>query len=344
MQRSRMDCARCRRQRRLKIEPMRVRFWGTRGSLPVSLTAAQVSRKVAQALLAADGRRFASLEDAQAFAHDLPFHLAQTFGGHSSCVEIELAKPSSASHDYVLCDLGTGARPFGNSVLARHGFQTPNVFHVFMSHLHWDHIMGFPLFTPAYVPGNRIRIYSCHDAPAAFRRQHGAPSFPIEFSQLGAEFEFIRLQPDEAYAIAGMQVTAKRQLHAGDSYGYRFEHARKTVIYSTDSEHKLEDLALTESFVEFFRAADLVIFDAMYSLADAVSMKEDWGHSSNVIGVELCQMAGAKHLALFHHEPIFDDTRLASIDAETRRFEEITRDNRPQLQVTTAYDGLEIEI
>ncbi len=88
----------------------------------------------------------------------------------------------------------------------------------------------------------------------------------------------------------------------------------------------------------------LVVFDAMYSLAEAVSVKEDWGHSSNVIGVELCQLAGARRLALFHHEPIHDDARIANIEAETRRFEEITRDDRPPLEVITAYDGLEIDL
>ncbi len=81
----------------------------------------------------------------------------------------------------------------------------------------------------------------------------------------------------------------------------------RTVVYSTDSEHKLTDAAETEAFVDFFRDADLVIFDAMYSLADAMSVKADWGHSSNIVGVELCQMAGARHLCLFHHEPMHDD-------------------------------------
>lgn len=324
---------------------MRVRFWGTRGSLPVALTAEQVSRKIAYALLAADGRKFESLAAAQSFTETLPFHLARTYGGHSSCVEIELNPPGTAAHDYVLCDLGSGARAFGNAVLARHGVQSPNVFHVFMSHVHWDHIMGFPLFAPAYVPGNRIRIYGCHgELEAAFRRQHGAPSFPVTFEQLGATIEFVRLEADRTCVIAGMQVTPLRQLHAGDSYGYRFEYADRSVVYSTDSEHKLDAFEATQRFVEFFRAADLVIFDAMYSLAEAVSVKEDWGHSSNVIGVELCQLAGARRLALFHHEPIHDDARIASIEAETRRFEEITRDERPPLRVITAYDGLEIDL
>ena len=161
--------------------------------------------------------------------------------------------------------------------MARHGFASPQTYHIFMSHLHWDHIMGFPLFTPAYIPGNRIRIYGCHDVlEEAFRRQHGAPSFPVEFDQLAAQIEFIRLEPGRSYDVAGLSVRAMLQAHSGDSYGYRFEHGGKSVVYSTDSEHKLEDQELTNAFVEFFRNADLVIFDAMYALADAVSVKADW--------------------------------------------------------------------
>jgi phosphoribosyl 1,2-cyclic phosphodiesterase len=324
---------------------MRVRFWGTRGSLPVALGAAEVRRKVAESLLQAQGRSFANLAEAEAWAATLPFATAQTYGGNSSCVELELQPPGKESHEYVLCDLGSGVRPFGNGVLARHGAKTPNTFHVFMSHLHWDHIMGFPFFTPAYIPGNHIRIYGCHaHLEAAFRRQQDPPSFPVDFDYLGARIEFVPLHPGQRYDIAGLRVTPKLQLHAGDSYGYRFEREGKVLVYSTDSEHKLDSVEETESFVRFFFGADLVIFDAMYSLADAISVKEDWGHSSNMVGVELCQLAGARRLALFHHEPMFKDERIAGIEAETRRLEALTRQEAPQLEICAAYDGLEIEL
>ena len=324
---------------------MLIRFWGTRGSLPIALTAPQVQAKVAQALLAASGRQFADLAAASAYAASLPFAVTRTFGGHSSCVEIELKPADGGSHEYVICDLGSGVRPFGGSVIAQQGVTTPNVYHVFMSHLHWDHIMGFPLFTPAYIPGNLIRIYGCHqNLEAAFRAQHGAPSFPVDFSQLAARIEFVTLTPGEEVTVAGLKVLPKEQIHAGGSYGYRFEHAGKVCVYSTDSEHKLDDADVTDAFIDFFRDADLVVFDAMYSFAEAISVKEDWGHSSNVVGVELCQLANAKRLALFHHEPIHDDARIANIEAETRRFEEITRVDAAPLDVFSAYDGLEITL
>lgn len=318
---------------------MRVRFWGTRGSIPVATTAAAIRRKLVAALTQAIGRRLDTPEQVEAFVdRELAFAIRHTYGGNSSCVQLD-----PGGEAYVLCDLGSGVRAFGNHVLAaRRG--APAAFHVFMSHTHWDHIMGFPFFMPAYIPGNTITIYGCHAwLEEALRRQHGAPSFPVEWTQLGADVRFVRLEPDRAYDLAGFRVRAKRQHHTGDSYGYRFERDGRTVVYSTDSEHKLDDPGQTEAFVAFFRDADLVIFDAQYSLADAISVKEDWGHSSNVVGVELCQRARARHLCMFHHEPTHDDEMIASVLAETRRFEEITRGDHP-VQVSAAWDGLEIEL
>ena len=278
---------------------MRVRFWGTRGSLPVALTSADVLDKLAAALLAGSGRKFASYADAHAFAQqELPESLKHTFGGHTSCVEIE-----SAGDEYCVCDMGSGARAFGAHVLARQGAR-PATVNIFMSHMHWDHIMGFPFFGPAYVPGNKLFIYGCHDQlEHAFRRQQEPPSFPVSFKVLGASIEFVRLVPGETREVSGVKVTPQLQHHSGDSYGYRFESGGKAFVYTTDSEHKLEQKSETERIAAFFREADLVIFDAMYSLAEAVSVKADWGHSSNVVAVELCQMARVRKLALFHHEP-----------------------------------------
>jgi phosphoribosyl 1,2-cyclic phosphodiesterase len=317
-----------------------IRFWGTRGSLPAPLGTAGLRRKLSRALRGAVGRQLDTEEAIERYvAEELDFATSHTFGGNTACVQIDVGGP-----EHVLCDLGSGARELGLAAMSRYHPGVSQVFHVFLSHLHWDHIQGFPFFVPAYIPGNRIRIYGCHDGlEAGFRRQHGGPSFPVDFSQLPSSIEFVRLGPGEAYEIAGLQVTARRQFHSGDSYAYRFERDGKAVVYSTDSEHKLDDPASARAFADFFRDADLVIFDAMYSLADAFSIKEDWGHSSNVVGVELCQMAGVRHLCLFHHEPAYDDEKLTAIWRETERLEELTRGERP-LRITAAYDGLELRV
>jgi len=318
---------------------VRVRFWGTRGSIPVALTSADIRDKLVLALVAASGRTFSSYEEAHAFAStELDPSITRTFGGHTPCVEIEVA-----GDEYYVCDMGSGARPFGVHVLARQA-RRPATVNVLMSHVHWDHIMGFPFFGPAYVPGTRIRIHGCHDVlEEAFRLQQREPCFPVDFSQLGASVEFVKLEAGKPNRVGALTVTPHLQLHSGDSFGYRIEHDGRSVIYSTDSEHKLENRKEAESFAAFFRDADLVIFDAMYALAEAISVKADWGHSSNIVGVELCQMAHAKHLVLFHHEPANNDSTLEGLLKEARRFEELTR-GEEALKVSASYDGLEIDL
>ena len=82
----------------------------------------------------------------------------------------------------------------------------------------------------------------------------------------------------------------------------------------------------------------------MYSLADAISVKADWGHSSNIVGVELCQMAGARHLCLFHHEPAIDDEAIEPCARRTRGVSRRSRARAKRLRVSAAYDGMEITL
>src|SRR5258708_24518161 len=208
-----------------------VTFWGTRGSIAGSLDSAAIRDKLAHAIVAASGKGLDTQEKARAWVDsELDFAVSHTFGGNSACVQLD-----AGDDEHVLCDLGSGVRAFGNHVFARDGPAKANVFHVFQSHLHWDHIMGFPFFAPAYVPGNRIRIYGCHTThEAALRRQQDPPSFPVSFDRLGASIEFVILQPGRSYEGAGCSVNARLQGHSGDSYGYRFVRAPTLLVHPPD--------------------------------------------------------------------------------------------------------------
>jgi phosphoribosyl 1,2-cyclic phosphodiesterase len=318
---------------------MRVKLWGTRGSVAAPLDAAAVEAKIRTALTLARGRDLTTEAALDAFIRDeLPFAMRGTFGGNTPCVQID------AGGDYVVCDMGTGMRGLGREIMARGAAAGPARVHVFLSHLHWDHISGFPFFVPAYVPGTRITIHGCHDGiEAALRTQHSAPWFPVPYDALPARIDHVRLEPERTYEITGLRVRAKRQTHSGDSYGYRFETATASLVYSTDSEHKAGSVGEMDEYAAFFRGADLVIFDAMYSLGEAISVREDWGHSSNVVGVDMCRLAGARHLCLFHHEPAHDDAALARQLEQTVRYVELSDPERP-LRVSAAYDGMVIEL
>lgn len=319
---------------------MKIRFWGTRGSLPTALTARAVRGKIAAALRKASGRHFADDAAIEAFIdRELDFSVGGTYGGASSCVEID-----TGAGDFVVCDMGSGLREFGLDAMRRvQAGRTPARYHILLSHPHWDHIMGFPFFVPAFVPGTEIHIYGGHDVEHALRRQQAMPSFPVPFDYLRASFRFHAVRPGEAFAVGGLAVTARLQHHHGDSYGYRFEAHGKTVVYTTDAEHKLESDAETEAHVQFLSDADAVIFDTMYSLADAISVKEDWGHSSNVVAVDMCHRAKARRLLMFHHEPVFDDGMIERMHRETVRYAEIITRGQP-LEVLCAWDGMELDV
>jgi phosphoribosyl 1,2-cyclic phosphodiesterase len=320
---------------------MQAYFWGTRGSLPVGPDGTVIRQKIKQALLKANGRRFDGDAVVERFIDaELDFPVRHSYGGNTSCVEV------LGGDNYMVCDMGSGLRCLGQQVMRKHGAAQPQTYNFFMSHVHWDHIMGFPFFPPAYIPGNTIRIHGGHPVAVleeAFRRQQSDPCFPVNWDDLQADIRFTHLETERWYDVDGLRVKAKLQPHPGDSYGYRFEQSGKAIVYSTDGEHKLHSDTETQRMVDFYSGADLVIFDAMYSLNEMINAKRDWGHSSNVIGVDLCLRAQAKHYCMFHHEPAYDDETIHGVLGETRRYAEIAGDGYA-LQVSTAYDGLVIDV
>ncbi len=319
---------------------MKVRFWGTRGSLPASVRAESIRQRVRCALEIATQKGLESGSDIEAFIdNELPFWIKGTYGTNTSCIEIR------DGNDFVLCDAGSGIRDFGNHVLRTSDKAVPKDFHIFISHMHWDHIQGFPFFMPAYVNGNSITLYGCHEKmKEALSLQHRSPFFPVDFKEIEAEIRFVVLVPEETYEIAGFRVTAKEQSHPGKSYGYRFERDEKVVVFSTDSEHECElNVGAVKPFVDFFNQADLLIFDAQYTFTDACTFKEGWGHSSNFIGVDLARRAKVKHLCLFHQETTSSDQDIDKFLQDSQKLAAQLTEGEP-LRVSIAWDGMEVEV
>ncbi len=321
---------------------MHVYFWGTRGSLPASITTETIETKIFKAIQMSRSYMLDTDEAINNFIRtELPFAVRTSYGGNTSCVEIR------GQEEYVLCDAGTGLRDFGNDYMktkmtGRENLS--NVFHLFISHLHWDHIQGFPFFVPAFVPGHHVHIYGYHaDLEKTFIHQQNAPSFPVPLSAMKADISFHVMEPGVDYEIAGMNVTGIKQNHPGDSYGYCFTKSGKKIVYSTDAEHKEDAEDDDYEFIKFFVNADLLIFDAQYRLLDAVDTKENWGHSSNLVGVELAVRAGVKRLCLFHSEHTYNDESLDRFLNDTRKYLKILDKSSP-LEIHLAYDGMEMDI
>ncbi|MBU1697690.1 MAG: STAS domain-containing protein [Proteobacteria bacterium] len=320
---------------------MEILFWGTRGSLPCAVTSEMIRKKIKSALAIALEKKLAAFDDLDRFVEtQLPFSVSSGYGCNTPCVEI------IGGSESVICDAGSGLRDYGNWVMKNPGEkakQSGQVFNIFMSHLHWDHIHGFPFFTPAYIPGNTINIFGFHEnLEEAFKRQQAEPSFPVPLEVLSATINFTTLDLEKEHSIAGFKIFGIEQNHPGKSYGYSFEKNNRKIIYSTDSEHKLDKKKLDE-FIRFCKDADILINDAQYHLFDALETKENWGHSSNIVVTELAVRSNVKHLCMFHHEHTSDDTDLDKFLNETKRYLKLY-DKSSSLIIDMAYDGMRITL
>jgi phosphoribosyl 1,2-cyclic phosphodiesterase len=250
-------------------------------------------------------------------------------GGNTSCVEVRCGKT------VLIFDAGTGLRLLGNSLLK----EMPLAVHLFFSHVHWDHIQGFPFFAPAFIPGNTIYMYGGNNVSGtvetALAGQMEMPNFPVHLTQLPAKLAFNDLHEGEVVEIeGGCRVSNTGGNHPGGVFAYRIDYQGKSLIYATDTEHySIPDPKL----VKLCRNADVLIFDTMYTPEEYAGKngmpKTGWGHSHFEAGVDLCKAAGIKHYVLFHHDP-------AQTDAMVREKERRTRAIFPSSEA--AYEGLTI--
>ena len=324
---------------------MKIRFWGVQGSLPNPLSNALLQDKLKEVLRRAQGRTFAGEPEMQHFINALPFPLTHTTGGNTTCFEVV-----STAGNRVIVDMGTGARRLGLELMQGPAGEGRAQLHVLLTHCHWDHLMGFPFFLPAHVAGNKIFFYGGHDyLEEALRRQAHPQSFPVPFDNLGATFDFRHLREGEKLSIDDFEITCKRLDHPGFSYAYRIAEGSRSLVIATDAEYKNLDAESLRPYVDFYRDAQVLVFDAQYTLKD-VFQKVDWGHSSSFIGVEICLLANVANLVLTHHDPAYSDDKMTDILERTEAFKrEAFAHNWPAkspeaLRIVMGHEGLELSV
>jgi phosphoribosyl 1,2-cyclic phosphodiesterase len=248
---------------------MEVRFFGTRGSIPV------------------------------------PGPQTIKYGGNTSCTAIR-----SSRGTLIVLDMGTGSFSLGQALAAT---GKPVKGHVLISHTHWDHIQGLPFFAPFFRPGNEWDLYAPRGLSGSLREtlsgQMQYTYFPLELEQLGATIRYHDLV-EGTLALDDFAVEAQYLNHPAMTLGYRLEADDETVVYALD--HEPFDPALASGsgefstadrrHVDFLAGADLVIHDSQY-LASEYAAKTGWGHSTVEYALHVAQAAGARRLALAHHDP-----------------------------------------
>lgn len=296
-----------------------------------------VQEKLLNALEQASPADLKSAASRKAFVDGLPDHLKSCYGGNSSCVHLQVG-----GH-HVIFDGGSGLRVLGNHLLEQEFGKGKGEAHLFLSHTHWDHIMGIPFFVPFYREGNKVNIYGSHPhlKERLIGQQH-LDYFPVPFDAYLAEIDIVSLEKKKELVLGDVRITWHEMNHPGQCFSYRVEYKGKSVIYATDSEYKdLGDDNLKPT-IEFFKGADLLIFDSQYTFIEGVE-KEDWGHSSTFIGVDIALEAKVKKIAFYHHEPTYSDFKLVHIFEQTKKYLKAIGPGS-NLQMILAREGLALDM
>ncbi len=293
---------------------MKVRFWGTRGSIAT------------------------------------PGSQTNIYGGNTSCLEV-----LDGSDRAYIFDAGTGIRKLGLDLVKR---KTKEI-HLFISHTHWDHIQGFPFFTPAYIPGTSIHIYGPKHYEKTLRHimdlQMDYAYFPISMQQLNAKIQYSDLQ-ETTLEFGNTKIITKYANHPVTGLCYKVVQNGKSIVYSGDMEPYYNVLgeaaqddvlgASDENIDEIvkernehhknFCRSDLLIHDAQYTEKEYEKVK-GWGHSPMEAVLRISEEMKIQKTVLTHHDPDRTDEQLDQINLDLRsKFSSV--------DFVLSREGMEIEV
>ncbi|MEI6454230.1 MAG: MBL fold metallo-hydrolase [Actinomycetes bacterium] len=261
----------------------------------------------------------------------------QRYGGNTSCVLITI--PES---DPLILDLGTGLRGLGTWLAPQLKAEgKPLRASALLTHLHYDHLLGLPFFSPLQDPGAVLNIYgpTQSDGPLSevVPRAVQPPFFPLQLKEFRGE---VRLHEAETADIVGdgYRAIARRVDHPGATVGYRVSSGDSVLAYIPDHQAPLDRQLVPDAVHELCDGADVLIHDAQYLPED---FKPAWGHSTVQAAIDVAARAGVRRLVLTHHDPDRTDDAL---DAIGRLACALVDERRLALEVLVAREGLELQI
>ena len=231
------------------------------------------------------------------------------FGGNTSCVAV--VNDEATQHEAILLDVGSGAVHASEELLAK-GVRR---FHIFLSHLHWDHVQGFPFMSILDRDDCELDVYAPTEyAPLEqfFSVSMSPPLFPVVLKRRRAAIRFVETSTSVDLENMHIQVNPIKISHSDPALGYRIDSGSASIAYLTDHQCGHDFGYVSSELVSWARDVNTLIHDAQYTSAE-FSEKSDWGHSTYEFAVKVAELARVKRLIFFHHDPRRSDGELRSI-------------------------------
>lgn len=257
------------------------------------------------------------------------------YGGNTACVHVALNDGTD-----IILDAGSGIRALGNQLA-----KSSDDIHLLLSHNHWDHVQGFPFFTPIYQKDRNIYITPGLTEPAqydAVLTQMSDSHFPVNYQDLPSNIQIQQPTDKHDWQIGNAKVRRIQMNHPGKGSAYLIKEDQVCLAYITDNElyppyQKSTDFL---DWVSFAAEADLIIHDAQYIQPD-MPTKSGWGHSIAEEAVKLAMASRAKRLALYSHDPCRTDQQIDQIVAYCQELLDIAES---QVELIAAAEGMQISL
>lgn len=273
------------------------------------------------------------------------------YGGNTPCPEL-----AYSDDKFFILDAGTGIRAFGQHLMQ---LKKPLHSHIFISHMHWDHIQGFPFFIPAFIPGNSFILHGAPEADMKLQDiladQMNPINFPVQIDEMRSRFEYQELY-EGSYEFDGIKVDTLYLNHPGYALGYKFGINNKSLVYVSDNEpypfypasaaasNNPKEIQFIEDgnqrIINFCKQADILIHDAQYT-PEEYKTKNQWGHSPYDYTVRIALQAGVKILVLFHHDPTHNDE---FIDKLVEAAKKISWQSGSTMKILGATEGMSLAL
>lgn len=260
------------------------------------------------------------------------------YGGNTTCLELTLSSGRA-----IVIDSGTGIRRLGDKLLQS---GEPLDLILLVTHIHWDHIVGFPFFGPIFNKNSRIVVDGAASAieglKHVFSNSYLDGTWPIRFEDLSAEITRAEELWDGKKVFDDTVVESRKLHHPQGGVGFRFTEDTGSFVFLTDNE-LLEDGGegiSFKDFIPFCRDADVLVHDCQY-LAEEIEMRRGWGHSDVASVARLAMESNVKRLFLFHHDPWRKDREVTML---VEKCEEIFDRERVSIQVEGAREDSHFKV
>ena len=281
------------------------------------------------------------------------------YGGNTACLELRFGEEDRL----IVIDAGTGIRELAGHIMQNDLPKGPIKTELFLTHTHWDHIMGFPFFIPIFIPNTELKVFGpvTYEEDTLDKIVGGMLTYrywPVRLTELAAKIEYFNLKEGSQDLGGGLWLTTKYLNHPILVLGYRFEYRGKVFCTAYDTEPfrnvfdvspddpSYDEEAVKEGamaaqeendkVVSFFQGADILIHDSQYTHKEYISSKLGWGHSSFEQAVNVAHKAGVKKLLLFHHDPDRSDAELEVIEKKIQK----AAGGKTSMEVLIAREGM----